>query len=266
MPEIEKGSRYNMPKVSKFEKGDDPYQWIQMYQDAVQVGSAGTNEVKLCMVPRYLNKSIRKWFYNQEFKLWSEFVEEFTSRFQNRKKIKNATKKLRNIARKKNEDLNDFLDRFDDLRRRHQKEATLYEDVLIIQDRELCEIFIKAQPNKVMRKFVHNTGPTTLKQAKVAIKDYLYADSSDEENSDSDYVSSCTDNSDDISSDYYTSDSSSLDSKRSRRKRDYKKKKTRRKIHTKNKNKEGKVTQRTSDSIDLLRKQINNLSLMVNEK
>ncbi|KAI7847414.1 hypothetical protein BDC45DRAFT_562331 [Circinella umbellata] len=179
MPEIEKGSRYNMPKVSKFEKGDDPDQWIQMYQDAVLVRSAGTNEVKLRMVPRYLNKSVRKWFYNQEFKLWS---------------------------------------------------------------------------------------PTTLKQAKIAIKDYLYADSSDEENSESDYISSCTDDSNDTSSDHYTSDSSSSDSKRSRRKKDYKKKKTRGKIHTKNKNKEGKVTQRTPDPIDLLTKQINNLSLMVNEK
>ncbi|KAG2209869.1 hypothetical protein INT45_013586 [Circinella minor] len=266
MPEIEKGSRYNMPKVSKFEKGDDPDQWIQMYQDAAQVGSSGTNEVKLRMVLRYLNQSVRKWFYNQEFKLWSEFVEEFTSCFQNRKKIKNATKKLRNITRKKNEDLNDFLDRFDDLRRRHQKEAVLYEDVSIIQDRELCEIFIKAQPNKVMRKFVRNTGPTTLKQAKVAVKDYLYADSSDEENSDSSYTTSSSSDKSDDNTCNYTSDSSDSDTRKSRRKRSHKKKKTHRKIHTKNKIKEGKVTQGIPDPIDQLTKQISNLSLLVNEK
>ena len=266
MPEIEKGSRYIMPNISKFQKGDDPDQWLQMYQDAAQVGSAGTNEVKLRMVPRYLNKSVRKWFYNQEFKLWGGFVEEFTSRFQNRKKIKNATKKLRNITRKKNEDLNDFLDRCDDLRRRHQKEAALYEDVSIIQDRELCEIFIKAQPNKVMRRFVRNTGPTTLKQAKVAVKDYLYADSSDEEDSDSEsYLSSSSDYSGD-NTDNSSSESSESEIRQSRKRREYKKKKTHVKTHTKNKKNEEKVTQGGPDPIELLTKQISNLSLMVNEK
>ncbi|KAG2211331.1 hypothetical protein INT45_012546 [Circinella minor] len=204
MPEIENGSRYNMPNISKFQKGDDPDQWLQMYQDAAQVGSLETNEVELY--------------------------------------------------------------RFDDLRRRHQKEAVLYEDVSIIEDRELCEIFIKAQPNKVMRNFVCNTGPTTLKQAKVAVKDYLYADSSDNENSDSEsYLSSSSESSDNNTSDY-SSESSESETRRSRKRREYQKKKTHVKNYIKNQKKEEKVTQEVPDPIDLLTKQINNLPLMVNEK
>ena len=108
MPEIENDSRYIMPNIFKFQKGDDPDQWLQMYQDASQVGSLGTNEMKLCMVLRYLDKTVRKWFYNQEFQLWSEFIEEFTSRFQNRKKNQKCNKKVKKYCQKEKRRLKQF--------------------------------------------------------------------------------------------------------------------------------------------------------------
>ena len=130
--------RRHESKIPRFDKGESPEQWVRMFEDTTHFASKWTDQLKLKLVPSYLHKKARKWFYNQDFATWKEFKEEFKTRFEDKRKIKGATDKFRDVQCKKLELLEDLIDRLDDLKRRHLREVDEYDELVTkLHEREL---------------------------------------------------------------------------------------------------------------------------------
>lgn len=202
-------------RIPSFEKGDSPEQWVRMFEDTSQYASKWTDELKLKLVTPYLHKKARKWFYNQDFTTWNEFKEEFKSRFEDKRRIKGATNKLRDIQRKKGEHLEDFIDRFDDLKRRHAREVAEYKDMVTsLHDKELCKIFVGAQRSDAMKMIIRTVKrPKTLREAKNYVREI--EDAENDDSSEDDYTDTESSSEEPSSSD--ESETESEDEKSSKR-------------------------------------------------
>ncbi|KAG0913975.1 hypothetical protein G6F57_011256 [Rhizopus arrhizus] len=177
----------NSFRIPLFEKGQDPKEWLDMYEAGTKL-SKTKEEEKLTLVPGFFaSSSARRGFFNQEFANWGDFREEFLDRFAIRRgSPKKILKKILEIKRLPDEPIRMYIDRFDELKTAHVRETKKNSTSTCLTKEDLKEAFINGIRPKRLKETIKQAAPATLQDAKRLAKSKDDDDSSDEEESYSD--------------------------------------------------------------------------------
>ncbi|KAG1119462.1 hypothetical protein G6F61_009915 [Rhizopus arrhizus] len=151
-------------KLDRFD-GEDVDDWIEQFQ-AFAESNDWDEKQQFKRMPLFFSGKASRWFQNSkdDIKDLSSLIDELRQRFQVTLNKKQLWSKLNNMKRKESEDLRDYIDKFNEVKRKY--EGSFKDKAKVpVDDSDYCEIFVAGLRPRSVRDKVEDKEPETLKQA-----------------------------------------------------------------------------------------------------
>jgi hypothetical protein len=154
----------------------NPYVWFNLYEKWCKISKITTDEDKLLHVDFAFDGPMVQWFADQDFNSWFEFKAAFLDKETKKMSMRAIIKELNSFKRKKEETIEDYVNRFNKLYKTYLKQSNKNnaqtkkpsiidetdKSVIIIPEASFVEYFVQGITPSTLRFIIKTQNPCVI--------------------------------------------------------------------------------------------------------